>query len=248
MPRTARERSAVGLYHVLLRGADGRIIFADDEDCTRFLASLSHAREGDAFLLYAYCLMGSHAHLLIREASVPIDQAFKRIGASYARYYNAKYHQTGRLFQDRFQSEALNDNPHFLDAMRFICQNPVKAGLSKTMFSYPWLGCSGVTESHGLLYSPDVMKEEKRRELVTFLRAPCEFEHLEVKGPGRLPDEKAEEQLARIANLPPVEIASLDKAKRNAILRMAHDAGLSIRQLARLTGLGKTVVEHALKI
>ena len=216
MPRTARERSAVGLYHVLLRGAEGRMIFADDEDCARFLDSLSHAREGDAFLLYAYCLMGTHAHLLIREASVPIDQAFKRIGASYARYYNAKYNQTGRLFQDRFQSEALNDNPHFLDAMRFICQNPVK--------------------------------EEKRRELVTFLRAPCEFEHLEVKGPGRLPDDKAEEQLARIANLPPAEIASLDKAKRNAILRMAHDAGISIRQLARLTGLGKTVVEHALKI
>ena len=248
MPRTARERSAVGLYHVLLRGADGRIIFADDEDCARFLASLSHAREGDAFLLYAYCLMGTHAHLLIREASVPLETAFKRIGASYARYYNAKYNQTGRLFQDRFQSEALNDNPHFLDAMRFICQNPVKAGLSKTMFSYPWLGCSGVTESRGLLYSPDVMKEEKRRELVTFLLAPCEFEHLEVKGPGRLPDEKAEEQLARIANLPPAGIASLDKAKRNAILRMAHDAGLSIRQLARLTGLGKTVVERALKV
>ena len=248
MPRTARERSAVGLYHVLLRGAEGRIIFSDDEDCTRFLASLSRAREGDAFLLYAYCLMGSHAHLLIRESSVPIETAFKRVGAAYARYYNAKYNQTGRLFQDRFQSEALNDNPHFLDAMRFICQNPVKAGLSKTMFSYPWLGCSGVTESGGLLYSPDVMKEEKRRELVTFLRAPCEFEHLEVKGPGRLPDEKAEEQLARIANLPPAEIASLDKAKRNAILRMAHDAGLSIRQLARLTGLGKTVVEHALKM
>ena len=92
MPRTARARSSVGLYHVLLRGADGRIIFADDEDCARFLASLSHAREGDAFLLYAYCLMGSHAHLLIREASVPLETAFKRVGASYARYYKRKKH------------------------------------------------------------------------------------------------------------------------------------------------------------
>ena len=228
MPRTARERSAVGLYHVLLRGAEGRMIFADDQDCTRFLDDLCRAREGDAFLLYAYCLMGTHAHLLIREASVPLETAFKRIGASYARY--------------------LNDNPHFLDAMRFICQNPVKAGLSKNMFSYPWLGCSGVTESRDLLYSPDVMKEEKRRELVTFLRAPCEFAHLEVNGPGRLPDEKAAEQLARVANCPPAEIASLERPKRNAILRMAHDAGLSIRQLARLTGLGKTVVERALKV
>ena len=248
MPRTARARSTVGLYHVLLRAAEGRMIFADDQDCTRFLDDLCRAREGDAFLLYAYCLMGTHAHLLIREASVPLETAFKRIGASYARYYNTRYNQTGRLFQDRFQSEPLNDNPHFLDAMRFICQNPVKAGLSKNMFSYPWLGCSGVTESRDLLYSPDVMKEEKRRELVTFLRAPCEFAHLEVNGPGRLPDEKAAEQLARVANCPPAEIASLERPKRNAILRMAHDAGLSIRQLARLTGLGKTVVERALKV
>ena len=92
------------------------------------------------------------------------------------------------------------------------------------------------------------MKEEKRRELVTFLRAPCEFAHLEVNGPGRLPDEKAAEQLARVANCPPAEIASLERPKRNAILRMAHDAGISIRQLARLTGLGKTVVERALKV
>ena len=51
MPRTAREKSSVGLYHVLLRGAEGRIIFADDEDCTRFLETLHHAREGDSFLL-----------------------------------------------------------------------------------------------------------------------------------------------------------------------------------------------------
>jgi len=247
MPRTAREKSSVGLYHVLLRGAEGRIIFADDEDCVRFLETLRHAREGDSFLLYVYCLMGSHAHLLIKEASIPIDQAFKRVGASYAHYYNARYGQTGRLFQDRFQSEALNDNPHFLDTMRFICQNPVKAGLSKTMFAYPWLGCSGVTESHGLLYNPDAMKEEKRRELVTFLRAPCEFDHLEVKGPGRLSDEKAAEQLQRIANCPPSEIAALDRPKRTSILCTAHDAGISIRQLARLTGLGKTVVERSLK-
>ncbi|MBR4474556.1 MAG: transposase [Oscillospiraceae bacterium] len=247
MPRTAREKSSVGLYHVLLRGSEGRIIFADDEDCSSFLDCLRRAGEGNSFLLYAYCLMGSHAHLLIRENAVPLNQAFKRIGASYAHYFNAKYHLSGKLFQDRFQSEAINDNAHFLDTMRFICQNPVQAGLSKTMFSYPWLGCSGVTESKKLLYSPEGMKEEKRRELVTFLRNPCEFEHLEVHGPGRLSDERAANQLLRIANCPITEISAMEKPRRDSILRTAHDSGLSIRQLSRLTGLGKTVVEHALK-
>jgi len=97
------------------------------------------------------------------------------------------------------------------------------------------------------LIASEAMKEEKRRELVTFLRAPCEYDHLEVKGPGRLSDEKAAEQLQRIANCPPSEIASLDRPKRTSILCTAHDAGISIRQLARLTGLGKTVVERSLK-
>ena len=88
MPRAARVKSSTGLYHIMLRGADGKFIFRDDEDCRRFLDTLRKAKEGSSFRMYAYCLMGNHAHLLIKEDTATIDQIFKRIGASYAYYYN----------------------------------------------------------------------------------------------------------------------------------------------------------------
>ena len=85
MPRAARVKSSAGLYHIMLLGADGKIIFQDEEDCRRFLDTLRKAREGSSFRLYAYCLMGNHVHLLIKEDTATIEQIFKRIGASYAR-------------------------------------------------------------------------------------------------------------------------------------------------------------------
>ena len=40
MPREARRRSISGIYHIMLRGADGRNIFGDDRDRERFYTPL----------------------------------------------------------------------------------------------------------------------------------------------------------------------------------------------------------------
>ena len=62
MPRAARKRSGTGLYHVMIRGADGRLLFLDDEDCGRFLDTLLRAKTESGCKLYAHCLMGNHVH------------------------------------------------------------------------------------------------------------------------------------------------------------------------------------------
>ena len=82
MPRAARKKSASGIYHVMLRGADRRVLFYDDEDNERFLDTLRHAKEISGFKLYAYCLMGNYVHLLIEEGAEPLELVFKRIGDS----------------------------------------------------------------------------------------------------------------------------------------------------------------------
>ncbi len=67
MPRKARCKSLTGVYHIIIRGADRRIIFSDEEDCIRFLKILFRVKKETGFLLYAYCLMGNHAHFLIKK-------------------------------------------------------------------------------------------------------------------------------------------------------------------------------------
>ena len=49
MARTARKKSATGIYHVMLRGADRRNIFSDDEDCRRFLETVQRVKGESRF-------------------------------------------------------------------------------------------------------------------------------------------------------------------------------------------------------
>ena len=62
MARQARVKSATGIYHVMLKGLDGRNIFLDDADRSTFMEKLKKAREIGGFELYAYCLMDNHIH------------------------------------------------------------------------------------------------------------------------------------------------------------------------------------------
>ena len=72
---------------------------------------------------------GNHVHLLLREGEEELATTMKRIGVSYATFYNWKYATTGHLFQDRFKSENVETEEYFLTVVRYIPQNPVKVGI-----------------------------------------------------------------------------------------------------------------------
>ena len=104
MPRYARKRSSTGIYHVMLKGIDGRDIFLDDEDKEKFIENMLKARDKGNFELYAYCLMDNHLHILIKE-SEGIGTSIKRIAVGYVQWHNNKYGRIGHLFQNRYLSE-----------------------------------------------------------------------------------------------------------------------------------------------
>ena len=108
MARQAREVSGTGIYHVMMRGINRQNIFEDDEDYTRFMELLYQMvcpvdDKGQTLpsrcIIYAYCLMTNHVHLLIRDGSESLAEVIKRICTSYAQYYNKKYLRFGHLFQ-----------------------------------------------------------------------------------------------------------------------------------------------------
>ena len=87
---------------------------------------------------YAYCLMSNHMHLLIQERDEPLSDVIKRIGVSYAHYFNKKYERNGHLFQDRFRSEPVDSIEYFVVLLRYIHQNPLKAGIVERTEYYHW--------------------------------------------------------------------------------------------------------------
>ena len=83
MPRVAREKSSTGIHHLMQIVANHQIIFEDDEDYQTYLDTLKEYQKKSGYIIYAYCLMSNHLHLLIKEEAEDLGITFRRIGASF---------------------------------------------------------------------------------------------------------------------------------------------------------------------
>lgn len=258
MPREARTKSKTGIYHIIWRGANRQEIFHEDTDWIQFLDILKRYKIKYRLAIYAWCLMGNHVHLLIKEGNEDISITMKRIGISYAKYYNWKYITTGHLFQDRFKSENVEITSYLLTVVRYIHQNPVKAGIVNHADEWKWSSCRGyygkplypgnMLDCWFILrkFSNDVFKARERFK--EFNERKNNDKCLdEPENERRLSDEQARLEIRK--QLGTVEIAqvkSLPKLERNELLRKVKRIdGLSLRQAARILGISLSLVYRA---
>ncbi|MDD2212638.1 MAG: transposase [Clostridia bacterium] len=255
MPRMARKKSSSGIYHIMLRGINKQDIFHDAADRIKLIEILNYYRDICEYEVYGYCLMSNHIHILIKEGKETISQAIKRIGVNYAYWYNSKYARCGHLFQDRFKSEAVEDDRYLLTVLRYIHQNPVKAGIVAEAAKYRWSSYSEYVNQQGIvtninfvlgILNPDTGKAVKIFE--EFMTAENEDNCLDVDDKMRkqLSDEdtrKLIKQLTKSDNV--LILQQMDKNERNITIKNLKEMGCSVRQLERITGLGRRIIEKA---
>lgn len=254
MARQARQKSSSGIYHILLRGINRQVIFEDDEDKEKFLECVSFYKADCHYEVYGYCLMDNHIHLLIKENGTDIGAIMKRIGVRYVAWYNRKYYRCGHLFQDRFQSEPVETDSYLLTVLRYIHQNPVRAGLIQSL-SEGWSSSySTYFEANPLVDSFYILKmfssddEEARRQFNRFMQAADDdVPNLVYKEPVLLRDEEARVLIQQLANIrTPLELQTMKKPDRDEVLRKIKQIeGISTRQIARLTGISQSVIARA---
>jgi len=262
MGRKPREKSGTGIYHVMLRGVNRQDIFEGEEDYAVFKKQLyrivfykdeSGKPQPPRCVIYAYCLMTNHVHLLIRETVEELSTVIKRITVGYALYYNSKYQHVGHLFQNRFRSEVVNDEAYFITLLRYIHQNPVAAGITKTIEEYRW--SSWIEYENHNEGQQTICTIQPVWKLMSFadLRALI-FELLpkaslildfDNEG-GRRSDDEIKAFLSESLGLrQPTDLQLYSRDRRLDILRMAKQYGASIRQLERLTGISFTIIRMA---
>ena len=251
MPRTRRLKSETGIYHVILRGINKQMFFEDDEDHEMFLKTLKQYKSQSQYKLLAYCLMGNHVHLLIKTEKEELGQSFRRIGASYVYWYNHKYHRTGHLFQDRYKSEVVETDAYLFAVLRYIHQNPIKAGIVQTLEEYTW---SSYSEYLGLSNEQCVDKDfvlklfnENRTKAIddfkVFNETKTDDECLDIRERRTISDKEAIKLIKKkYAVASSGELNHFDSKKRTKCLKFLLKKGLSERQIARITGISRYII------
>ena len=255
MPRRAREKSVTGIYHVMLRGINQQQIFADDEDYTNMQKIIREYKEATGVGIYAYCLMGNHIHLLIKENETEISQFIKRVGTKFVYWYNIKYKRVGHLFQDRFRSEAVENNQQFITVIRYIHQNPLKAGLVRRISEYRFSSYQEYIEAlkgekAPIVDSDFVFEIIPKESFIDINEIETNDKCLDVEAEicVRLTDQEATRIIEKTTKCKNVaDFQKLDSDKQNKFIRKLHYKGLSVRQLSRLCGISKGIVEKHLK-
>ncbi len=138
MPRRPRRHLPDGVFHIASRGVAGSLIFTDDDDRHRFSLLLDQVSELWAWRPIAWCLMGTHYHLVVQSRREQMSHAVHRLNCLYAMYFNRRHDRRGHLFENRFSSWVIGDEEHLRNTIEYVLENPVAAGLCVDARDWPW--------------------------------------------------------------------------------------------------------------
>ncbi len=252
MARIPRYLFLAETNHIMLRGIGRMTLFYQKEDYLKFREILKNVTKSENVAVLAYCLMDNHVHLLLQADPKDIPLFLKRVEISYALYFNRVYERVGHLFQNRYRSEPVYDKSYLMNALRYILHNPEVAGIGNWR-TYRWSSAKcylrgvpdGITADQRAL---EIMGS--RKELCLFLDKASNKEQSKLAEPADLrhgfSDAAAVKIICRTCELTgPEKLGTLDRPTMLVYLTKLKKEGLTIRQLERVTGINRNLIQRA---
>ncbi len=147
MPRQARLDAPGVLQHIMIRGIERRKIFINKRDREDFLERLAKLLPQTETTCYAWVFIPNHAHFLFKTGLSPISTIMRRLLTGYAVSFNLRHKRHGHLFQNRYKSIICQEDAYFMELVRYIHLNPIRAGLVpgiNELNQYPYCGHSAI--------------------------------------------------------------------------------------------------------
>ena len=269
-----REKSKIGMYHVLVQGAGNNELFHDDEDYQVFVEYLAKLMkeawaEDDEpdrpyFHTYAYCLTPKQFRLIVKEEKYQVSAIMQSISQLYSRYYSGKYNSYGPLYRRRYYSEPINDEERLEVVMRYVHQEPMKlgpqiaqisqnGGMTEALDEWAW---SSWHEYVGLgsdlpmvCEKPDACHDLTAGQWRELLSKPLPegtkcLEPKEYRAPK--PTETQVLSMVRLMTTATnwAEFNAIPKDEKLKTIKQLLQNGASIRQMEKLTGIGRGTIQN----
>jgi len=139
MPRRHRDCPPGVAIHVIQRGNNRQICFAEEADIKAYANWLREGAEKYSIAIHAWVFMTNHVHLLMTPSDTNgISGCMQLLGRTYVRSYNYRYRRTGTLFEGRFKSCLVQAQNYLLACQRYIELNPMRGGMVKDPADYLW--------------------------------------------------------------------------------------------------------------
>ena len=140
MPRVARKYIKSNFIHVVTKGIKREFIFYKEKYKNEYISLLNkYLNEVKELEMLAYCIMDNHAHILTYITDInKLSEFMKKLNTAYAIYYNEKEEREGYVFANRYYTQAIKDEIHVLACIKYIHENPVKAGLVSNPKEYKY--------------------------------------------------------------------------------------------------------------
>lgn len=245
MSRHARTISESGIYHILFRGVNQQNIFEEAPDFEKLKETIATVKQDLQFEIYAYCFMNNHAHIVLKEKNIgDISLIMKRILTKYARWYNIKYGRSGALIANRYKSVPVEIDEYFLNLIRYVHQNPIKAGIVDKIGNYPYSSYIEYINKSNLTDTDFLLQMINLNEFVEYHKE-IEIMKFHVTDSKRKTDEDVLRFLKKNYNIDnPKCISKLSKFDRNKILAELKKE-FSVRHIQRITGISRGVITNA---
>jgi putative transposase len=138
MPRLARTVVPNVPYHLTQRGNRKQDVFFSLSDRKRYLNWLALYSSIYRFDIQAYCLMSNHVHIVgIPRKPYSMARTIQIVHGQHSRTVNREQGWHGHLWHSRYFATALDDR-HLWLAMRYVEQNPLRAGIVSRAEDYVW--------------------------------------------------------------------------------------------------------------
>jgi len=171
MPRISRAVATDLPHHVTQRGNYQQSVFEDNNDFRQYLQWLRDYTRRYSLKIWAYCLMNNHVHFVCvptREDS--LARTFNALHMRYSQYFNRKEKAKGHLWQGRFYSCIL-DESHLFAAIRYVENNPVRAGVVDSPDEYRWSSVRGhINRDSDPILSRDCPLVKEIRDWLEYLK------------------------------------------------------------------------------